>query len=61
MLSAMDRMRAEPTGWGSVQIALSMAVAMISIVSGGKDACEKSFMRSDHVELLIAKALHEHH
>jgi hypothetical protein len=40
-----------------------MAFAMNSIVSGGKDACEKSFMGSDYVEFgrLIAQALHQPH
>lgn len=60
MVSAIDLIRAEPTGWGSVERALSIAFAMVSIVSGGNDACEKSFTRSNvDSDGLIGQALQQ--
>jgi hypothetical protein len=41
----MDLTWAELTGWGSLETAASIAVVIRTIVSGGNDACGKSFMR----------------
>jgi hypothetical protein len=44
MLSAIDCTCAELTGSGNVAIAASIATFIMSTVSGGKDAFEKSFI-----------------
>src|SRR5258708_18531407 len=46
MVSAIDCTAAEETGCGSVATALSIAVFMMPMVSGGNEALAKSFMAS---------------